>query len=103
MLHVQTSSRYRVNNALAIRETLLLAGGVAVCPDWLVRDLLDSGELVPVLKEWSARPQDLHLLYPSRKYQPLRTKLFIEFVIKSFSSLPGFASIDEPTGEFVVL
>jgi DNA-binding transcriptional LysR family regulator len=64
-----------------------------VCPDWLVRDLLDSGKLVRVLKEWSARPQDLHLLYPSRKYQPLRTKLFIEFATKSLSSLPGF---DQP-------
>jgi DNA-binding transcriptional LysR family regulator len=90
MMHVPTSSRYRVNNALAIRETLLLAGGVAVCPDWLVRDLLDSGRLVPVLQEWTARPQELHLLYPSRKYQPLRTKLFIEFATKSLSSMPGF-------------
>jgi hypothetical protein len=83
-------SRYRVNNALAIRETLLLAGGIAICPDWLVRDLLVRGKLVRVLEDWSARPQDLHLVYPSRKYQPLRTKLFIEFAEKWFSTLPGF-------------
>lgn len=91
VIQVPTRSRYRVNNALAIREALTLASGIAVCPDWLVRDLLDSGELVPVLSEWSARPQDLHILYPSRKYQPLRTKLFIEFATRSLSSLPGFA------------
>lgn len=91
MMRVPTSSRYRVNNAVATRETLLLSGGVAVCPEWPVCDLLDTGELVPVLKEWSARPQDLYLLYPSRKYHTLRTKLFIEFAIKSLSSLPGFA------------
>jgi len=97
MMHVPTSSRYRVNNALAIRETLLLAGGVAVCPDWLVRDLLDSGKLVLVLKEWSSRSQDLHLLYPSRKYQPLRTKLFIEFATRSLSSLPGFQQSLRPS------
>ena len=90
MMQVPTRSRYRVNNALAIRETLLLGGGVAVCPDWLVRDLLDSGALVQVLEGWTARPQDLHLLYPSRKYQPLRTTLFIEFAAQSLSSLPGF-------------
>jgi DNA-binding transcriptional LysR family regulator len=53
-----------------------------------VRDLLDRGELVPVLKEWTAGPQDLHLLYPLREYQPLRTKLFIAFTTKSLSSLP---------------
>lgn len=90
-LQVPTRSRYRVNNALAIREAVLAASGIAVCPDWLVRDLLDRGELVPVLPEWSARSQELHLLYPSRKYQPLRTKLFIEFALRSLSSVPGFA------------
>lgn len=93
---VATRSRYRVNNALAIREALLLDGGVAVCPEWLVRDLLDSGELVRVLEDWSARKQDLHLLYPSRKYQPLRAKLFIAFATKVFSSLPGFEQITPP-------
>lgn len=87
---VQTASRYRVNNALAIREALMLGSGVGLCPEWLVRDLLDSGELVRVLEDWSARPQELHLLYPSRRYQPLRARLFIDFAADQFRSLPGF-------------
>ena len=86
---IQTRGRYRVNNALAIRESLTLSGGIGIFPDWLVRDLLDTGKLVRVLDGWTARSQDLHLLYPSRKYQPPRTKLFIEFAIKSLSSLTG--------------
>ncbi len=96
VLHVPVRSRYRVNNALAIRDTLLLAGGIAVCPDWLVRDLLDRGELVPVLEAWTAPPQELHLLYPSRKYQPLRTKLFIEFAVRELASMPGFRQPARP-------
>ncbi|MBQ5949088.1 LysR family transcriptional regulator [Massilia sp. ST3] len=87
---VETASRYRVNNALAIREALALGSGIGLCPEWLVRDLLDSGELVRVLPGWSARPQDLYLLYPSRQYQPLRTKLFIEFATGQLATLPGF-------------
>jgi DNA-binding transcriptional LysR family regulator len=55
-----------------------------VCPDWLVRDLLDRGELVRVLEGWTARAQDLYLLYPSRQFQPLRTRLFIDFVVEQF-------------------
>jgi DNA-binding transcriptional LysR family regulator len=89
-LRVSVSSRFRVNNALAIREALLLGGGLGVCPEWLIADLLDSGKLVRVLAEWSAGCQDLHLLYPSRLYQPLRTKLFIDFVAGQFASLRGF-------------
>lgn len=88
---VPTSSRFRVNNALAIREALVLGGGIGVCPDWLVRDLLDSGELVRVLEGWTARPQDLTLLYPSRQFQPLRTRLFIDFAVGQFSGIAGFA------------
>lgn len=87
---VSATSRFRVNNALAIREALLLGSGIGLCPEWLVRDLLDSGELVRVLGEWAARHQDLYLLYPSRQYQPLRTKMFIDFAAEQFKSLRGF-------------
>ncbi|SDF01336.1 DNA-binding transcriptional regulator, LysR family [Massilia sp. PDC64] len=90
-VRVATSSRFRVNNALAIREALVLGSGIGVCPDWLVRDLLDSGELVRVLDGWAARPQDLTLLYPSRQFQPLRTRLFIDFAVGQLSGIAGFA------------
>jgi DNA-binding transcriptional LysR family regulator len=85
-----TMSRFRVNNALAIREALVLGSGIGVCPAWLVRDLLDSGELVRVLEGWSARAQDLYLLYPSRQFLPLRTRLFIDFAAGQFEALAGF-------------
>jgi DNA-binding transcriptional LysR family regulator len=90
-VRVATSSRFRVNNALAIREALVLGSGIGVCPDWLVRDLLDSGELVRVLDGWAARPQALTLLYPSRQFQPLRTRLFIDFAVAQFRAIAGFA------------
>jgi DNA-binding transcriptional LysR family regulator len=89
-VQVAAPSRFRVNNALAIREALLLGSGIGICPAWLISDLLDSGELVRVLADWSARHQDLHLLYPSRQYQPLRSRMFIDFSIRQLASLPGF-------------
>lgn len=85
-----TASRFRVNNALAIREALVLGSGIGVCPAWLVRDRLDSGELVRVLEGWSARAQELYLLYPSRQFLPLRTRLFIDFAAGQFEALAGF-------------
>lgn len=87
---VATNSRYRVNNGLAIREALMLGSGIGLCPEWLVHDLLATGALVRVLPAWAATPQDLTLLYPSRRYQPVRTKLFIEFISAQLRDLPGF-------------
>ncbi len=90
-VRLAVGGRFRANNALAIREALALGSGIGICPDWLVRDLLDSGALLRVLPEWSAPSQDLYLLTPSRRYQPLRTRLFIDFAVAQFAALPGFA------------
>ena len=84
------NGRYRVNNALAIREAIVMGGGIGLCPEWLVHDLIAAGTLARVLPRWQAAPQDLHLLYPSRSYQPLRTKLFIAFIADQFRGMPGF-------------
>jgi DNA-binding transcriptional LysR family regulator len=89
-VRVATRSRYRVNNALAIREALVLGSGIAMCPDWLVRDLLRSGELVRVLDGWLARPQELYLLSQSRRYRPLRATMFIDFAVEQFRQIDGF-------------
>jgi DNA-binding transcriptional LysR family regulator len=89
-LQVPVRSRYRVNNALAIREALVLDSGIAICPDWLIHDLLSSGALVQVLPGWMARSQDLYVLSPSRHYQPLRVKAFIDFAVDQFSQIGGF-------------
>ncbi len=92
------TGRFRANNALAIREALAMGSGMGMCPDWLVRDLLDSGELVRILPAWSAPSQDLTLLYPSRRYQPLRTRLFIDFAASQFAALPGFEPPERRAG-----
>jgi DNA-binding transcriptional LysR family regulator len=89
-LQVPVRSRYRVNNALAIREALVLGSGIAICPDWLIHDLLSSGALVQVLPGWMASSQDLYMLAPSRHYQPLRVKTFIDFAVDQFSQTGGF-------------
>jgi DNA-binding transcriptional LysR family regulator len=87
---VATKGRYRVNNALSIRESLAMGVGVGLCPAWLVYDLIASRQLVRVLPEWSGSVQELFLLYPSRRYQPLRARLFIDFIEAQMCLLPGF-------------
>ena len=76
---VETRARYTVNKSLAIRESLLAGAGIGLAPDWLVGDLLEHGRLRRVLPAWQASPHRLSVLYPPRRYQPLRARLFIEF------------------------
>lgn len=89
---VRTRGRYRVNNSLSVRESLAAGGGIGLCPLWLVQEPLDSGALVRVLPEWQGRPQPLHLLSPSRRYQPLRARLLLDHLATEIARLPGYAT-----------
>ncbi len=81
---------YRVNSSLAIRESLRRGAGLGLAPAWLVQDLLASGELVDALPGWAGAPLEVHLLYPSRRYQPLRARLFMDVLTQRLRAQPGF-------------
>ncbi|MTW12552.1 LysR family transcriptional regulator [Pseudoduganella eburnea] len=87
---VATHGRYRVNNALAIRDALAAGGGIGLCPEWLVRDLLVQRKLRRVLPHWQGQEQELNLLYPSRRYLPHRVRLMLDYLQQRFAGQAGF-------------
>jgi DNA-binding transcriptional LysR family regulator len=93
---VRTRSRYRVNHALAIRDSLAMGAGIGLCPAWLVHDMLADGQLRRVLPDWHGEAQQLHLLYPARRYQPARARAFVEFIGARLATLPGLEPSTRP-------
>ncbi len=89
---LKVNGRYRINNSLGIRESFLMGSGLGQAPGWLVQDLIDTGQLVRVLPQWQASPQEAFLLYPSRRYQPLRARAFLQFLGERLAQWPGFES-----------
>ncbi|AOJ34649.1 LysR family transcriptional regulator [Burkholderia metallica] len=95
---VPVHGRYRVNSSIALRECFLAGNAVGSAPAWLVQDLIDSGQLVRLLSRWAmAPPHALHLVYASRRYLPLRTRTFLQFMEQRIPALPGFHAIPAPT------
>lgn len=87
---VLTKGRYRVNSSLALRECFRNGNGLGSAPAWLVQDLIDTGDLIQLLPNWEMIPQQVHLVYPSRKYQPQRTQALLQFMTERIPTLPGF-------------
>ncbi|KQV84564.1 LysR family transcriptional regulator [Rhizobacter sp. Root1221] len=87
---VAVSGRYRVNSSMSIREALVLGAGPGLAPDWLVRDLLDRGDLVRVLPTWRAEPQRAWVMYQAQRYRPARTRLLIDALAAAVPGWPGF-------------
>lgn len=69
-----------VNSAPAYTAAALAGLGLIQAPLFGVQPLLESGQLVEVLKDYPAEPMPLTLLYPRRRHLPLRTRLFMDWV-----------------------
>jgi LysR family transcriptional regulator for bpeEF and oprC len=77
--HVPQGSMH-FNSSQALLDVAIAGGGVIYTLDILVKDLLASKLLVPLLPDWTTLQRPLFLIYPPHKYQPQKTKVFSAFV-----------------------
>jgi DNA-binding transcriptional LysR family regulator len=65
----------------SIREAVRDGLGVALLPDWLIKDELNSGDLVQVLPKWKGKELPIHVVYAGQRVLPTRVSAFIDFAV----------------------
>jgi DNA-binding transcriptional LysR family regulator len=65
----------------SIREALLAGLGIALMPDWLIRDDLGAGRLVRVLPNWRANDLPMHVVHAAQRVLPIRVRSFVDFAV----------------------
>ncbi|MEO6897720.1 MAG: LysR family transcriptional regulator, partial [Caldimonas sp.] len=85
---VPVGSRYRVNNAVALLDSVIAGAGIALQPTWMVADLLADRSLVRVLAPYTGPVQEAHLLYAARRHQPQRVRVLVDFLSERVARLP---------------
>jgi DNA-binding transcriptional LysR family regulator len=65
----------------SVREAVRAGLGVAVLPDWLIREDLLSRRLVRVLPQWNAKDLPVHVVYAGARLLPTRVRAFIDFAV----------------------
>jgi DNA-binding transcriptional LysR family regulator len=58
--------------------------GILAQPTYIIQDDLVSGKLVRVLDDWDLPRLTMNVAYPSKQFMPLRTRLFIDFIVETF-------------------
>ena len=58
----------------------------------LVEDDIAQGRLVPVLEDYAGCIRSVSLLYPHRRYTPLRVRAFVEFLLDALRPTNGLAA-----------
>lgn len=68
------------NNGEAMRDATIHGMGIAQFPTFHAAKALSQGLLVPILQGQDAPGPAIQLVYPSRKYQPRRIRVLIDFL-----------------------
>lgn len=68
------------NAVTAVGEFVRRGMGIGRLPEYLVRPMLHSGELVRILPEYGLRRGGVFAIYPYQKFMPKRLRVFIDFL-----------------------
>jgi len=83
---VRPSGPLRVNNGDAMMPALIAGTGLAVLPEFIVRDALADGRLERLLPDWSLPSGSVHWVTPPGGQRPRRVDILSEFVAASLTS-----------------
>lgn len=83
---LKVSGRITSNNQKALRNAAVTGHGIAYTPKLLVYEDLEAGRLVEVLGDYSCKELPVYVVYPYSKYLPEKTRVFIDFIAKSYQS-----------------
>lgn len=77
-------SQVTVNSGHAVRVAAKAGMGVTMLPKVLVKDDLDDGTLIQLLKDWQLPQQPMSLVFHQDRYRPQRLERFIDFAKSTF-------------------
>lgn len=87
---VEISGRYKlsVNESNALTAAALAGLGVSQIATLTARPLIERGELVQVLSDWSGPVIPLYVVYPPNRHLSAKVRGFVEWVVDLFSQHP---------------
>lgn len=82
---IQTQKKICSNQLSMIKMLAIHGAGIALIPVFLSKEEEQKKNLVRVLKSWGTDREPVYAVYPAQLYLPPRTRLFLEFIKKTFS------------------
>lgn len=89
---IDVSGRYRADNSEAVREGVLAGLGIAVIPAFAFADEINTGRVKVLLKKFEPKPLPMHVVYPSRRFVPLKVRAMIDHLTHEFALAPKLSA-----------
>ncbi len=79
---VDVKGQFSCKNGYALLQAALAGNGICRLPELYCQPHVSTGALIPIFDDWKIKSVPLHLLYHANKYQPIRLKKLIEYLLK---------------------
>ncbi|OVZ98835.1 hypothetical protein CBW53_02205 [Yersinia frederiksenii] len=81
---IQVNGRLQVNDATALLCAALHNGGIILGAEVVLKNYLNSGQLVQVLADYQAPSRQMHILFAANRRPTPKLRSFIDFVVAEF-------------------
>lgn len=82
---IRVDGPLRANNADALMPALLTGHGLAIQPEFMVHEHLESGRLIALMPDWHLPEIALHLVTPPGGPKPARIEALVDFLVERFA------------------
>lgn len=76
-------SALRFNTTLATREAAIQGAGLAILPDYVADKDIAAGTLLAVLPSWELPQGEIHAVYPTTSYRPVKVSAFVDILLSN--------------------
>ena len=84
---------------MIVAQAILNNFGVGMCPSFVIKSYLDTGQLVTFLDDWDLMTGGIYAIYSHRQHLSAKVSLFVDHLIHSFNDMPvDKPAIQETTG-----
>ncbi|MCY1289670.1 HTH-type transcriptional regulator DmlR [compost metagenome] len=78
------------NNVTFVREAVIAGAGISGLPAMICEEALEAGLLVELLPQARLPSGELYAVYPSRRFQAMKVKAFLDFLMHSLPVGEGY-------------
>lgn len=84
---IEIKARHLVsaNDANACVAATLAGLGVSRVITFLAHPHIQSGQLQPILREWTSAPAPVHVVYPPNRHLSLKVRVFVDWIAELFA------------------
>jgi DNA-binding transcriptional LysR family regulator len=83
---VPVRSQFRVNSAIAVQKLVVSGAGIALCPEYVVRDDLRSGRLTELFSGKLDYDLNIFAVYLENRHLSAKVRSFIDFMSARYKS-----------------